>query len=148
MRERPGFNPWLRKIPWRRQWPPSPVLLPRKFHGWRSLVGYSPWSRKESDMIEWLHLLSLKTHDQVRNPVIFYLQQRNWRWHRPQLPHMLKADTFTKLWFWKIHSTPECSVSARCPTSLRTHLIVFRGHTQSFCSRRWFWLGVASLLQQ
>ena len=35
---------------WRRQWQPTPVLLPRKSHGQRSPVGYSPWSRKESDM--------------------------------------------------------------------------------------------------
>ena len=40
---RPGFNPWVRKIPWRRKWQPTPVFLPGKFHGWRSLVGYSPW---------------------------------------------------------------------------------------------------------
>ena len=32
---RPGFNPWVRKIPWRRDWQPTPVFLPRKFHGWR-----------------------------------------------------------------------------------------------------------------
>ena len=31
---------------WRRKWQPTPVLLPRKFHGWRSLVGYSPWSHR------------------------------------------------------------------------------------------------------
>ena len=43
------------KIPWRRQWQPTPVLLPGKFHGWRSLVGYSPWGRKESDTTERLH---------------------------------------------------------------------------------------------
>ena len=36
----------------RRQWHPTPVLLPGKSHGWRSLVGCSPWGRKESDMIE------------------------------------------------------------------------------------------------
>ena len=36
----------------RRQWHLTPVLLPGKSHGWRSLVGYSPWGRKESDMIE------------------------------------------------------------------------------------------------
>ena len=36
---RPGFDPWLGKIPWRRKWQPTPVLLlPRKSHGWRSLV--------------------------------------------------------------------------------------------------------------
>ena len=39
----------------RRQWHPTPVLLPGKSHGWRSLVGCSPWGRKESDMTEWLH---------------------------------------------------------------------------------------------
>ena len=50
---RPGFNPWLRKIPWRRKWQPTPVLLPGKFHGWRSLVAYSP--RHESDTTEQLH---------------------------------------------------------------------------------------------
>ena len=43
---------------WRRKWQPTPVLLPGKFHGWRTLVGYSPWSCKESDMTEQLHFLS------------------------------------------------------------------------------------------
>ena len=40
---------------WRRQWHPTPVLLPGKSHGWRSLVGYSPWGPKESDTTEQLH---------------------------------------------------------------------------------------------
>ena len=39
----------------RRQWHPTPVLLPGKSHGWRSLVGCSPWGCKELDMTEWLH---------------------------------------------------------------------------------------------
>ena len=39
----------------RRQWQPTPVLLPGKFHGWRSLVGCSPWGHKESDTTERLH---------------------------------------------------------------------------------------------
>ena len=39
----------------RRQWQPTPVLLPGKSHGWRSLVGCSPWGRKGSDMTERLH---------------------------------------------------------------------------------------------
>ena len=39
----------------RRQWHPTPVLLPEKSHGWRSLVGYSPWGREESDTTERLH---------------------------------------------------------------------------------------------
>ena len=40
---------------WRRQWQPTPVLLPGKPHGWRSLVGCSPWGREESDTTERLH---------------------------------------------------------------------------------------------
>ena len=48
----PGFNSWVGKIPWRRAWQPTPVFLPGESHGWRNLVGYSPWSCKESDMTE------------------------------------------------------------------------------------------------
>ena len=44
-----------RKIVWRRQWRPTPVLLPGKSHGQRSLVGGCPWGREESDMTERLH---------------------------------------------------------------------------------------------
>ena len=39
----------------RRQWHPTPVLLPGKSHGWRSLEGCSPWGRWGSDTTEWLH---------------------------------------------------------------------------------------------
>ena len=57
---RPGFHPWVGHIPWRRKWQPTPVFLPGKPHGWRSLVGYSPWSHKESDTTEWLHFILTK----------------------------------------------------------------------------------------
>ena len=40
------------KITWRRKWQSTPALLPGKSHGRRSLIGYSPWGRKESDMTE------------------------------------------------------------------------------------------------
>ena len=46
------------EYPWRRKWQPIPVLLPGKFHGQRSLVGYSPWGCKELDTTEQLHFLS------------------------------------------------------------------------------------------
>ena len=48
--KRCGLNPWIRKIPWRWEWQPTPVFLPGEFHGQRSLVGYSSWGRKELDM--------------------------------------------------------------------------------------------------
>ena len=44
------FDPWIRKIPWRRKWEPAPVFLPGKSHGQRSLMGYSPWGHEESDV--------------------------------------------------------------------------------------------------
>ena len=46
---RPGFDPWVRKILWRKEWLPTPAFWPGEFHGQRSLTGYSPWGRKELD---------------------------------------------------------------------------------------------------
>ena len=43
------FNPWIGKIHWKRAWQSIPVFLPGESHGQRSVVGYSPWGRKESD---------------------------------------------------------------------------------------------------
>ena len=53
---RPRFNLWVIKIPWWREWLPTPVFLPEEFQGKRRLAGYSPWGRKESDMTEQLTL--------------------------------------------------------------------------------------------
>ena len=51
-----GFDPWVGKIPWRRAWQPTPVFLPGESYRRRSLVGYSPERRKESDTTERLTL--------------------------------------------------------------------------------------------
>ena len=51
---RQGFNPWVGKVPWRRSWQPTPVFLPREFHGQRSQAGYSPRGCKELDVTEQL----------------------------------------------------------------------------------------------
>ena len=48
------FDPWVRKISWSRKWQPTPVFLSEKFHGQRSLVGYSPWVAR----------VGLRTHTQ------------------------------------------------------------------------------------
>ena len=48
----PGFDPWVRKTPWRRAWQPTPVFMPGVSHGQRSLAGCSPRGRKESDTAE------------------------------------------------------------------------------------------------
>ena len=46
------FDPWVRNIPRRRKWQPTPVFLLGKPHGQRNLEGYSPWGRKESETTE------------------------------------------------------------------------------------------------
>ena len=49
---RPRFNPWVWRIPRRREWLPTPVFLPGEFHEQRNLEAYSPWDHKESDTTE------------------------------------------------------------------------------------------------
>ena len=51
----PGSIPGSGRFPWKRKWQPTPVFLPEESHGGRSLVGYSPQGRKESDTTERLH---------------------------------------------------------------------------------------------
>jgi len=54
------FAPWVRKIPWRGKWLPTPVFLSGEFRGQRSLAGYSPWGCKELDTTERLtHIFTL-----------------------------------------------------------------------------------------
>ena len=53
---KPGFDPWVGKIPWGRKQQPIPVFLPRELHRQKSLAGYSPWGCKELDRIEQLTL--------------------------------------------------------------------------------------------
>ena len=55
----PRFNPWVKKISWRRKWQPSLGFLPGEVYGHRSLVGYSPWGHKELDTAKQL------THKEV-----------------------------------------------------------------------------------
>ena len=64
-----GFDPWVRKIPWRSKWQPTPVFLPQKSHGKRSLAGYSSRGQKrvghnlatKQQALHW-HLTLLMSH--------------------------------------------------------------------------------------
>ena len=64
---RPGFSPWVGKIPWRRKWRPTPIFLPGESHGQRRLEGYSPWGHKESDTTA----TNVHTHFTVRMYLLF-----------------------------------------------------------------------------
>ena len=61
---RPGFNPWVGKISWRRERLPTPVFWPGEFHGL-----YSPWGHKESDLTEWLSHSEVQETDIIQRKV-------------------------------------------------------------------------------
>ena len=67
------FDPWVRKMPWRRKWQSTPVFLPGKSHGQRSLAVYSPRGRKESDTTEWLSThVSINISGEERERILFF----------------------------------------------------------------------------
>ena len=72
------FNPWVRKIPWRRAWQPTAVFLPAESQEQRSLVGYSPWGHKELDMTEvyYLHLFAI-----CSVIACWYIYIYVWKWY-------------------------------------------------------------------
>ena len=61
------LSPWVWKIPWRRKWQPTPIFLPGKSHGQRSLADYRPRGHRELDTTEWL---STHTWDENENLAI------------------------------------------------------------------------------
>ena len=67
--KRRRFDPWIRKIPWRRAWQPTPVFLPGESHGQRSLAGYRPWGRKELDTTEATEHTHAHTHTHTTDQV-------------------------------------------------------------------------------
>ena len=73
--KRHGFDPWVRKISWRRKWQPTPVFLPGKSRGQSSLACCRPWGLKESDTTECTHMqfnrrqcedMELKKRDKIK----------------------------------------------------------------------------------
>ena len=64
---RPRFDPWVGKIPWRREWQPIPGFLLGEFHGPGSLVGHGTWGQKESDTTE--RLIQQQQRNSVNIPM-------------------------------------------------------------------------------
>ena len=107
---RPGFDPWVRKIPWRRKWQPTPVSVPGESHGKRSLVDYSPRAHKELDMTEEIHFHS---HDAVK--VMHSIRQQIWK--TQQWPQDWKRSVFIPI--PKKGNPKECS--NYCTVALISH---------------------------
>ena len=92
---RPGFYPWVGTIPWRRKRQPTPVLLPRKSHGWRSLVQATvhgvakSWARLNDFtwlVIHWLLLLSCYYKEMSSG--------ENWQVYKQKLMEIKRVKTF------------------------------------------------------
>ena len=106
------FNPWFRKVPWNRQWHPTPVFLPEKCYGQWNLVGYSPWNHKELATTTHTH-----THTHTRthiyhsaacnSPLIYHLfcQIRNYNRGASlsPFPH-LSVTRFSHIWHFMYYT--------------------------------------------
>ena len=73
--KRCGFDPWVGKIPWSRKWQPTPVFLPEKPHGQRSLVDYSPQGHKELGMAR---QLSMHTCSYPQGGLLLFFSLSHW----------------------------------------------------------------------
>ena len=119
---------WVQSLgqedPGRRKWQPTPVLLPRKFHGQRSLVGYSPWGRKELDITEWLHFGFIsKVPEAVCHSLLQWTMLcRNsppWPIHLgwPYMAWLIVSLNYTRLWsMWSVWLVfYDCGFHPICP---------------------------------
>ena len=148
-----GFHPWVGKTPRRREWHPTPVFLPGKSHGQRSLAGYSPWGHKESDMTEWLTLPQL--HWEQLSCMIF-AQSVSWRcnqdvnWNCNYLKAWLELEELCQ------SSSLPCLASRQWPlvgglSSLHVGLSIIRLGVLMTCQlseprRRWKTQGLSSCM--
>ena len=112
--QEPGFDPWVRKIPWKREWQPTPVFLPGEFHGQRSLVDYSAWSLKEVDTTEWLTLPTFLGLERKKNPLGIWA---NFPLNKGKLYHHY---TFWQQWFTPENKEDTLNITKRGIVKIRT----------------------------
>ena len=111
---------WVGKIPWRRRWHPTPIFLPGKFHGGRSLPGYSPWGHKELDTTKWLNNNSKE--------YIRFVMKIKWAdvWEAIKVPSILATVVVVLLPIchnitcssshqWPISPSPSCALQLASP---------------------------------
>ena len=88
------FNPWVKKTSWNSKWQPVPLFSPRKFHGQKTLVGYSPWGHKEPDTHRCIYIHTYTRLLHVYKPITYtfhaniYIYRHtninNWSWSDTQ----------------------------------------------------------------
>ena len=92
----------------RRQWRPTPVLLRGKSHGQRSLVGYSPWGRKESDATEWFHFTSLMAESKELKSLLMKVKAESDKAGLKLNIQKTKIMASCPITSWKIHGETMC----------------------------------------
>ena len=118
---RPGFKSWVRKIPWRRKWQPTPVILPGKSHGYRSLVNCSPWGRKELGTTERLTLTYLYSVQFSPSVVSKSLWPHGLQHASPLCPSPTLG----------VYSN-SCPLNQWCHPTILSSVVPFSSHLQSF----------------
>ena len=126
---RQGFDPQVRKIPWRRKWKPTPVFLPGESHGQRSLVCYSPLGHKQSNTTEQL------TH--THNPTTAFVPEGKWagsKRHAMMTPedtpelYSLGDRSGQYMKYPGVFRTPSLFIHVSPPLASPVSLLAFRYH--------------------
>ena len=119
------FDPWVWKMPWRRKWQPTPVLLPGKSHGQRSLASYSPWGHKRvrDDLATKQQHMSVVPHSphsvllSMVSVIHSEWQSTNIKWNISEINNS-QILTCMLLWVMKFHTIllhPTCDMTSLCP---------------------------------
>ena len=110
---RPGFDPWVRKISWRKKWRPTPVFLPGKSHGWRSLVGLQSTGLQKvrHDWVTCHHLSKgneLSCHEKILEELKYILlSERSW----PEYPTLPDSNHTAS---WKTQNYSDHTLATWC----------------------------------
>ena len=132
---RRGSHPWVRKIPWNRKWLPTLVFLPGEYHEQRSLVCYSPWSHKESDMNEGL-TLKLRYILSIHVLLRVFIMNRYWA--------LLKIFFHLQRWSHNFYFSKELKSGSRrdmcTPVFIAVLFTVTKTQKQSKCPLMGEWL--------
>ena len=106
--QRPAFDSWVGKIPWRRKITgrrqPTPAFLAGKCHGQRSLVGYSPWGRNQSDETEWLSMHVSQNYQCSEQCSVWW---ESWLWKRECFPFKSRSKTGMRTFISSSHHPTE-----------------------------------------
>ena len=132
-----GFYLWVRKIPWRRAWQPTPVFLPRESHGQRSLVGYSPWGRRVGhNRSNWACVLEGKNLDHIAQKILSVLLAQT------QIPTPLSQDRPVEAPAWCLATLSHglyCPLLSSSQSTFMPRWHLEKGNSLLDLMLRWSW---------